>query len=501
MRKSSVLLCLLFLAIVSIAQNDKAKSVKILHAKKLTDGRAKNYQKLIGKVGLQSGEMTLYCDSAEINQINSDFWAWGKVYMVRAGGEVKAWGDSLKFDGINRKGVMYGTPVKLQKGKEQLLTNRLYFDENRNVAYYLSGGEITKEDVKITSEIGYYFTKAETMHLRDSVLITHPDYTIYSDSLIYNVKQDFARFYGPTNIYKDEDHVYCERGFFSNPQEKFEFVKNAKIESKENTIFADSIWVDQKNEISKAYTNVLLRDTANKVDIYGQYAFFNQANSTSFVTDSVLFEQQMDGDTLFMTCDTLRALEVDSVKEFYAYHKVKLFKKDLQGKCDSLSYSFKDSLMRMYVDPVLWNDNSQMKGDTLQIFTQKNKLKTLYLFGNSSIISLTDSVGDLYDQIYGKNMIGHFKEGKIQSMDVLGNGQTLYFAKEDDGSYSGVNQAICANMRIVFKDQKIGRIVFLQQPVATFFPLNKLPKKEQKLTNFSWQQAQRPKSKADLWLK
>ena len=501
MRKFSFLLCLFLLAIGSIAQNDKAKSVKILHAKKLTDGRAKNYQKLIGKVGLQSGEMTLYCDSAEINQVNSDFWAWGKVYMVRNNGEVKAWGDSLKFDGTARKGVMYGQPVKLKKENEQLITNRLYFDENKNVAYYLTGGEITKKDVKITSDIGYYYTKAETMHLRDSVHITHPDYTIYSDSLIYNVKQDFARFYGPTNIYKDKDHVYCERGFFSNPEEKFEFVQHAKIESKENTIFADSIWVDQKNEISKAFKNVLLRDTTNKVDIHGHYAFFNQANSSSFVTDSVLFEQQMDGDTLFMTCDTLRAIEIDSVKEFYAFHKVRLYKKDLQGKCDSLSYSFKDSLMRMFHEPILWNDESQMRGDTLQIFTQNNKLKTLYLFGNASIISLADSVGGFYDQIYGKNMIGHFKEGKIQNMDVLGNGQTLYYAKEDDGSYSGVNQAICANMRIAFKDQKIGRITFLLQPVATFYPLNQLPEKERKLSNFSWEQEQRPKSKADLWLK
>lgn len=498
MPKLQVLLLLLVLTFSGYAQRDRAKSVKILHAKKLTDGRAKNYQKLIGKVGLQSGEMTLYCDSAEINQVNSDFWAWGNVYLVRSN-DVKAWGDSLIFDGESRKGKMYGKPVKLKKGKEQLLTDILFFSENQNVVYYLTGGDITKDDVKITSEIGYYYTKSERMQLKDSVHIQHPDYEIFSDSLVYHINPDFSRFYGPTNIYRASDHIYCERGYFSNPNQKFEFVQNAVITSEENIVFADSIWVNQKEEISKAYNNVLLRDTANKVDISGNYAYFDQKRQFSYVTDSVLFQQQMDGDTLFMTCDTLRAVEVDSVKEFYAYHDVLLFKTDLQGKCDSLSYSFKDSLMRMYKDPILWNDGSQMRGDTLQLFTQNNKLKTLYLFGRASIISVVDTGASYFDQIYGKNMIGHFKDGKIQSMDVLGNGETLYYAEEEDGTYTGVNKAICSNMRIVFKDQKIARIVFLLQPVATFYPLTQVPADDRKLSNFSWDNDQRPKQKSDLW--
>jgi hypothetical protein len=84
-------------------------------------------------------------------------------------------------------------------------------------------------------------------------------------------------------------------------------------------------------------------------------------------------------------------------------------------------------------------------------------------------------------------------------MEVEGNGESIYYAKDDSNAYIGVNKAICSNMVIYFTDdRKVGRIYFLTEPDASLYPVNQFPKEESKLKNFNWFIAKKPRSKADL---
>ena len=86
-------------------------------------------------------------------------------------------------------------------------------------------------------------------------------------------------------------------------------------------------------------------------------------------------------------------------------------------------------------------------------------------------------------------------------IDVLGNGQTIYFAKEDDGKFTGVNKAICSNIKIKFNNGKIDRIKFLSMPEATFYPLFDFPESESILKGFNWRPEERPSSLKNLLMK
>ncbi|MFT6747046.1 MAG: hypothetical protein ACJAZ2_001392 [Glaciecola sp.] len=210
--------------------------------------------------------------------------------------------------------------------------------------------------------------------------------------------------------------------------------------------------------------------------------------------------QFMDDDTLYLHGDTIRAVE-DTLKQksFYVYDNVRMFKKDMQAVCDSLTYGFADSLIKLFRDPVVWNGKNQLTGDTISILSFDNKLHKMFIKGNSMIISLTDSLYDFYDQIKGRNMIGYFKDGKMDVMDVLGNGQTLYYAKEEDRTYTGVNKAECSNIKIRFKDNDIYKIMFLSDPVATFYPLDQFPASESKMDSFVWFDKLKPEHKLDVF--
>lgn len=478
----------------------KGYKVEILSAKSLKAGKTKNHQKLVGDVVLRQGAVRLFCDSAEINQLNNDFEAWGKVFINKED-SVKAWGDSLKYQGKEEKAKLIGN-AKLVQGKTTLRTDVLFMDQKNDLFYYLTPAVIHSEESVITSDKGYYYNSSGKITFKDSVKVKHPDYTILADTLDYYTANEKVVFQGPTYIYFEKEQIYCERGFYNSANKNAEFRQNAAIESEENTLYADSIVADQNKEFSEAFYHVEIIDTANKINIKGHYGYFDQQNNSSFVADSALFVQYLDGDTLYMHGDTIRALE-DSLqqKSFFVYYGTRMFKKDMQAVCDSLTYSFKDSLIQLFYNPIVWSGANQLTGDSISILSYDNKIKEMYIKGNSLIVSETDTVHEFYDQIKGRKMTGYFKDGKMDVMDVDGNGQTLYYAKEEDGKYTGVNKAECSKIKIRFQKNEIQKILFLQMPVATFFPLVDFPADESKLKGFVWLHEYRPKKASDVFKK
>lgn len=488
---------LLTLLLTSNLLLSQKRVVEILSANELKAGRSKDHQKLVGRVVLKFDDTKLYCDSAELNSITNDFEAWGKVF-INNNNEVKAWGDQLLYNGASQVGILSGD-VKMKSDGSLLKTNLLYFDQVHHLVYYLNGAHTTTEDSKIYSKKGFYDTQSKYLKLKDSVRVVNPDYTIQSDTLEYATSKKTSYFFGPTLIKMKKEQIYCESGFYNRNKEIAQFEENAIFKNEGQILEADSIYYDKKTGISKAYYNVSMMDTTDHIIVKGQEGLFNQKKNYSFITKDVLFIQGSGKDTLYLTSDTLIATEDEKGnKSFFAFRNVKLFQNEMQGKCDSLAYNFADSLIKLFYDPVMWNGESQITGDSIEILSFDNKLQTLYIKKNGFIVSLADSIKMRFDQVKGRDLIGHFKDGKLDVMDVLGNGQTIYYAKEEDGRFTGVNKAICSNIKIQFKDGKVERIKFITMPEATFYPLNDFPTEEAKLDNFQWRAENRPKTWKDL---
>jgi hypothetical protein len=178
---------------------------------------------------------------------------------------------------------------------------------------------------------------------------------------------------------------------------------------------------------------------------------------------------------------------------------VRFFKRDFQGKCDSLTYNETDSLMRLFGRPVLWNEKNQLLGDSVRIQLANDELETLYLRHNAFIISEVDTVH--YNQIKGKDITGHFINSELRKVNVRGNGQSVYYAEDEKGRYIGINKADCSDMVIFLDSNEVSRITFLKKPNAELLPLEKANPDELKLKNFRWYGALRPKTKDDIFLR
>ncbi len=488
----------LLIAIYSSAQ--KATRVEVLNADVLEFIKIGNQtiQKLKGNCVFRQDNVTLSCDSALKNNETNTVDAFGHVH-IQQGDSLNLYGDIINYDG-NLKIAKISNNVRVLHNDMLLTTNTLNYDTKNRVATYLQGGTIKQADNVLVSRYGYYFAKTADAYFKKDVVLTNPKYVMNSDTLKYNSRTRICTFFGSTTIKSDEDFLYAENGTYNTITDVAQFSKNAYYTSGSQKLNGDLLYYDRKKGIGRATNNITFIDTAQKIILKGNKAVYNRLKETAIVTNKAYVIALVDNDSLFMSADTLRSF-MDSTMTYrtlLAYHDVRAFKSDLQARCDSLSYTYKDSTMSCFKEPTIWSQNAQMTADfiTLQL---KNKVLDKMNLYNSAFLVMIDSLDSTkFDQIRGKNMFGNFVDSKLQKLFVEGNGQSVYYAKEEDGEYIGVNRADCSNMLVSFSNNKVEKVNFITKPDATFFPIDELKPEELKLKGFSWRIKKKPLSKEDV---
>lgn len=523
------------------------KQVEIVNAGtlKFANNIAEGAKRLIGDVQFRHDNTLMFCDSAYFYSDNS-LDAFGHVHIQQADG-VNLYGDSLKYNGNNKLAVLINN-VLVDKGDMQLTTKVLNYDIASGIGYYTTPGRLVNKNNVLTSQRGTYYSKVNEATFKNDVVLTNPQFVINCDTMRYNTVTRMTYFLGPTTIKSKENVIYCEAGWYDTNADISRFSKKAYILNKEQKMLGDSLYYSRKEGMGKAFGNVLIIDTAQNITIGGEYAIHYEFTDVSYVTGNALFTQRYENDTLFLHADTLKAVgntmpadtlkqqtiaketseketkskrknkkqkeeervlvkdttatvtqttfKVNEGKQLYAYHKVKFYKKDMQGKCDSMVYNMSDSLMRFYIKPVIWSEASQLTGDSIRIQTGNKTVQYIEINTGGLIASKEDTL--MYNQIKGKYIKGYFRKNELYMINVDGNGQTIYYAKDKD-RITAVNRAECSSLNIYMKDKKVEHITFITKPDATLYPINQVDLKEMQLKDFGWRGHERPLVIADIF--
>lgn len=469
--------------------------VELLGADELIGGTTYNGQKadkLIGNVSFKQKDGFLYADSVYQYRDSELLEAFGRVRIVQAD-TVTMTGSHVLYDGATRTAKMEGNVV-MKDPRMTLTTPSMDYDLNTKTAYYTEGGVIVDPENRLQSRRGTYDTQAKMYTFEQDVKVTTKDYNITAQNMKYNTLTKVVYFQGPTVIKGQQGDLYAEEGTYNSLEKISRFGRNAYILTPEYRLGGDKLYYDEQKGYGYAEVNVSLRSLKDDITVYGQTGHYWRDKGVSKVYGKPVMESVMENDTLFLAADTLISRESKGPgmpSMLFAYHNVKIFKADLQGKCDSLSYNRTDSVMHMNIKPVLWNEQSQLVSDTVRMHLKNETIDKMYMFG-SAFIASEDSLKN-YNQVKGRDMTAYFKEGKLSKVDVNGNGESLYFALEGDSLLTGVNKAVCSDMVLRFTDNKVKRISFLTNPDATFVPPHELKAEDKILENFLWQIELRPK--------
>ena len=324
-----------------------------------------------------------------------------------------------------------------------------------------------------------------------------------ADTMDYNTETGTAIFTGPSEMKGDSIYLACEWGWYDTRNNKTRISKNAVIDNKKQIISGDSIYYDDNTGYGEAFRHTTISDTASHTILKGNYAWYYKQPERFLITDSAMYIQVSGQDSLFLHADTISSVTVfasDTSSFGYrlmrAYHGCRIFSDDLQAKCDSLSYSFRDSVIHLYTKPVLWTEENQLTSDSMSVFTINRKADRMELYNSAFVISQVDSLR--FNQMKGRKLTGYFRDNKLYRVFIEGNGQSIYYVVDND-KVVGVNNTICANIEILWENGKIKNIFEYRDPQGTIDPPSMSPQSFKKMDGFDWQDIIRPKSIADIF--
>lgn len=479
---------------ISFAQNpDKLEyEAKIFEGGINADGVS--YKKLTGDVKFTQKGTIIYCDSAFFYDVKNSMEAFGHVRIEDYEDSTTITSDKLIYDGNGRTAQLRGDVVYVDD-TIQLFTDNLDYDMVNKSANYFGGGRIIDGTSTMTSKKGDYDKVSNIFIFNDSVNLVTPEYTLESNDLVYNILTKKARISDKSKIItSDGVELYAEQGSEFDTTEGLYAFQMGEIDTEKYFIKGNRLFYNQKLGSYSALGNVYLLAKEDDIIITGQEANFWEAEGIAQVYGDPLLKRIMAEDTLYLRADTLVSIDdsLESNKRLLAYHNVKIFKNDLQGKADSMAYYLTDSSIIFYQDPILWNDGSQITADTIEIQVSNGTIDQLHAKVNSFIIS-EDSTSN-YNQIKGRMMTAFFDGKSIKNVDVTGNGETIYWIADEENTSQvvGMNKIICTNMTIGFKENQVDDIRIYINPDGDFIPPHELKDDQKTLQGFSWRSDERP---------
>lgn len=511
-----------------VVNADTTRTIEILSARSLrliTLADGTELQTLAGNAAVKQGNTILKGDSIVLNPRTGIAEVFGNVHINDAD-TVNTYASYLKYIGKDRIAYLKKN-VKLTDGKGTLLTEDLEYNLATGIANYKGGGRVVNGTTILTSSDATYFSDTKDVYFKKYVHLTDPEYDIKADSLMYNTQSKIATFISPTKIVTKENGVInTKSGSYNLQTKEAVFYDRTSYSDSTRSVTGGKLAYDEKSGILQAEDNAKMVDSANNVTAIGGLLMVNKFENSFLATRKPVMIIYRDNDSTYIAADTLfsglrkndtstnttviskdtvngiKTIDIktpkDSIRYFLAFNHVRIFNDSLQAVCDSLYYSTEDSVFRMYRDPVAWNGKSQLNGDTMYLFTEKQKPKRLYVFNNSMVIN--ESAPKLYNQMGGRTLNGYFTDGNIDYVRVKGSpAESVFYPQDEDSAYIGMNRSSGDVIDIFFVNKEVNKVVFVNDVNGTLFPIRKIPEEKKQLKGFNWLDSRRPKNKLELF--
>jgi len=441
----------------------------------------------------------LFCDAAIFYQQENKLRAVGNIRLVQ-GDSIQMTSKRIDYDG-NTKLAKARDKVILRNASMTLMTDTLYLDREAQEAYYNTSGTIIDSTNVLNSKIGTYFMATKKYQFIDSVNIQNPEYTVDSKRLDYYTTSKNAYMYGPSTIIGKTYTFYFERGFYDTNIERGYGIKNTRIDYNNRIIEGDSVYFDKASAFASATNNIKVTDTINKGVVRAHYAEVFRQKDSVFATKRAVAINLVEKDSMYIHGDTLMITGKPEERVLRAFRNSKFYKTDLSGKCDSIHFTQNTGITQLIKEPILWNKQNQMTGDSIHLVSnmETEKLDSLKVINNAFVIAY-DSIGkEGYNQAKGKDLFGKFEENQLRTIDLVKNTEVIYYMYNDDDEFIGINKTICSAIRMTMGADDIEEIIFYTNPDGTIFPDSELPKNSRKLRGFIWRGDERINSKEEIF--
>lgn len=492
--------------------------------------------KLRKSVVLKRGETELFTESLDYDLAT-------KLATYHTGGRVTNGTTELSsthgYYYADNRNVYFRDSVVVVDERFEMRADTLRYDLANERVYFLGPTVIRSDTHNIYCESGYYDVALDEAVFRENAQYRSGDRLAAADSI---------RYFGDRELYILEGSAYVAEGAFQRAtadrinyfraQDRYQLAGNASVVDSVQTVSGDSIdynaatdsytvtggrprisnppmimvadrmYSDELTGLGRASGTIVWRDTSADLTIEAEQADYSQTTgylkAYGGTLGRPLLTTLLDRDTMYLAADTLLSYQTDEVnaqgdtiRYLSAYKDVRILKSDLQAVADSLGFNTVDSVLTLYQDPILWQDTSQLTGDTIDLYLRDNQPDRVHLYRNAMVLTSPDLI--FFNQVKGKDIIAHFDSSQLERTEVKGNAEAIYYAQDELGAYIGVNKTACSSMVLYFADGGVNRIKFLSAPSGRLDPMDAVDHGNLRLEGFRWETERKPVFFEDLF--
>lgn len=385
---------------------------------------------------------------------------------------------------------------------------------------------------------------------------------IYTDTLLYNTNTHEAEFYSPTTIVNANGVINSTDGRYNTVTGYSQLFDHSRVRTNRgSTLEGDTLYYDRNTGVGRAYGNMVLVDSAKQATLSGNYGYYDDRIDSAFVTGRALAMEYSQGDTLYMhgryitmvqRIDTIRTaiekpaadstaaentsadstvaettvaettttvaenVDVDSATVdkplpepeytvaqdtthiLNVWPRVRFYRSDLAGLCDSMSFVQRDSNLYMYRHPIIWNQEQQVFGNIIIVHMNDSTVERADFPKFAFTAQKLEK--DIYNQLSGKEMKAFFTDGKLRRLEVSGNVEAITFPEERDSTINKMIQVQSSFMTAWLKDNAIEKLKMWPATNGTATPMYLAKRSMLLLPKFEWYGDLRPMSPPDVFI-
>ena len=419
--------------------------------------------------------------------------------------------DSLTYLAL-QKLVRFTGPTTIYTPSGEIYCESGFYDLQREKAEFTQEATYAGGDKRARAERIEYDARTDEVRMYDQVKIRERDKLITGDSIRYLASTGETWIYGAPAFYGDSTRTINSPEIFYNEKTNRVSTRGpSEIVDGALRLKAKLLDFNDETGLGTATGDVEWRDTAQDIGVRAE--ILNYSREAEYVNAygayRPLFYTIVDGDTLYLAADTLTMwreidtlavgdsiVTLDTIRMIRGHHDVRILKADLQGIADSLVFDGRDSLFTLFGRPVLWSDTSQFNGDTVTVSLVNKQIRDIRLIRNAIIIS--EILGRYYDQIKGRYIVAHFDSSAIRHMQVAGNAESVYYTRDEQQAFIGVNQTTCSRMFFLFLNGEINRLSYFGESTSVMKPMGEVDHDALRLEGFQWRARERPLTLGDL---
>ncbi len=426
---------------------------------------------------------------------------------------------------------------------------RAYFSEN---TYAWRGDGFVKANG------GWYDTENKILSFNNDVFMDDPDYEAWANEVYYYRDSSFVEMRDHVQILDTTDKIillahkamYDQESGFATLTDDPAVVFYGENENHEvDTLYmrADSLLFSSKklseipeeevNEANKRKSDMLYdslseqrkeqekkrqEEWVNKMKEYGKlpqdYDINDPDGSKKRAEDSLARVQaisdslaklpptvdtsqlaELQVDTLsnnLAVIDTINPADTTMIRYLRAFHDVRLYRSDIQARCDSLIFCELDSIVRMFTRPVLWNaEKNQLSSTSMQLLMQDGNVTRGAMLEEAMITTQEDTLH--YNQIKATEMAGYFHENQLYRFDALGGVSAVFYLVENN-ALTTLNMKEARSMTAVIKNGNAEKLLYTETIKSDAYPITELAIEKQRLKGFEWRGDERPVTRYDI---